>query len=797
MKKQLLSILLCLIMVVGLLPTAALAEEAAPAFNLATDLAGITIPSDLVTCICTTTNESKQYGQLTDGFSATEVAKEGNVWTVLIHVKSDVYMAQFNKDTGSTHSPDMHHFNNDFNPPIQFKLKYEGTKWVLDGEMPKDKTLHFTRNGGHVYQGDIPVIKLVTRTGTDIKVTENSAWEYSIDSGTNWQGSSQFTNLQPGTEYSIIARVKDKPSAVSAPLKISTIGSAITEEDLAGLNIPTNLVTVKCQTTGDSKAYGRIPGGFDLSNATPYMENGVLKAIVKLNLPAYKDKYDADTQKTHENAGLGSTSTPAFTLKYVNDKWELDGTFPNFIILVKCDGQHPQTPPHPTEENVGGLEQVQVRVQCSTDTAQFKNYGILPGSVSIMPDANNPSQATLTLIPSVYSKQYTIDTGITHSVAPNQNTDNLKIQMRYNSAVGKWMPAGELTPLEVLVQCNNHQGQRYTITFNGNGGTPSVTSMTTIDQKLPELPIATRSGRYSFDGWYTEKNGGTKITTATVFDKNTTVYAHWTYTGSTGGGVTTYPITVKSAKNGDVTASHKSAAKGTTITLTVDPDKSYVLDTLTVLDGKDKEIKLTEKNGKYTFTMPASKVTVEAMFKAEQSTGKNPFTDVPAGSYYEDAVIWAVDKGITTGTSATTFNPNSICTRAQAVTFLWRAAGSPAAKSSAMPFADVKAGSYYETAVLWAVENGITKGTSDTMFSPDATCTRAQIVTFLWRSQKSPAAGTANPFTDVKASAYYADAVLWAVKHNITVGTTFSIFSPDEECTRAQIVTFLYRAHNK
>ena len=434
------------------------------------------------------------------------------------------------------------------------------------------------------------------------------------------------------------------------------IDSTITEDDLAGLNIPANLVTVKCKTTGNSKAYGAIPGGFDLSKSKPYMDSGVLKAIVYLNLPAYKDKYDANTKKTHENAEVEGNPHTAFTLKYVDDKWELDGTFPNVIILVKCDSQHPQTPPYPTEENVGGLEQVQVRVQCSTDTAQFKNYGILPGSVSIMPDPNNPSQATLTLIPSVYSKQYTIDTGITHSVAPNQNTDNLKIQMRYDPAVGKWMPAGELTPLEVLVQCNNHQGQRYTITFNGNGGTPSVTSMTTIDQKLPELPTATHSGSYSFDGWYTEKNGGTKITTATSFDKDTTVYAHWTYTGSTGGGgggVTAYPITVKSAKNGDVTASHKSAAKGTTITLTVDPDKGYVLDTLTVLDGKDKDLKLTEKNGKFTFTMPASKVTVAATFKAAAPTGKNPFIDVPAGSYYEDAVIWAVDKGITAGTSAT------------------------------------------------------------------------------------------------------------------------------------------------
>ena len=772
MKKQLLSILLCLIMVVGLLPTAALAEEAAPAFDkpafdLTRDLEDITIPNDLVTCICTTTGESRSYGELPDGFSASEkIEKEDGVWTVIISVEKSVYKAQFDKDTGSTHSQDSAH-PNDFINQIQFKLKYEENKWKLLGEMPQNKKLHFTCGGGHVYQGAAPTIALVSRTDTDIKVTENSAWEYSIDNGETWQGSSHFTKLSPGKRYTIIARVKatatHKPSGNSTPLNVTTMHTdisdevkgelravarayegeydskeheavivdttklptgwtiagyttdggnnfsndipkikdagtlrvgvkfvhpdymmnvthsytakvtptTITESDLARLNILANLVTVKCTTTGDSKAYGAITGGFDLSESTPYMEKGVLKAIVKLNLSAYKAKYDADTKKTHEIARLEGNPHAAFTLKYVNDKWELDGTFPNVVILVK--------------------------------------------------------------------------------------------------------------------------GQRYTIIFNGNGGTPSVTSMTTIDQKLPELPIATRSGRYSFDGWYTEKNGGTKITTATLFDKNTTVYAHWTYTGSTGGGVTTYPITVKSAKNGDVTASHKSAAKGTTITLTVDPDKSYVLDTLTVLDGKDKEIKLTEKNGKYTFTMPASKVTVEAMFKASAPTGKNPFTDVPAGSYYEDAVIWAVDKGITTGTSATTFNPNGICTRAQAVTFLWRAAGSPAAKSAVMPFTDVKAGSYYYDAVLWAVEQGITKGTSDTMFSPDATCSRAQIVAFLWRSEKSPAAGTANPFADVKSTAYYADAVLWAVENDITKGTTNTTFSPDADCTRAQIVTFLWR----
>lgn len=629
MRKRLLSILLLCCMVLTLLPTAALAEETAPTFDLTKDLADIKIPNDLVTCICTTANESKKYGQLPGGFSASPILKEDGFWTVLISVKRDVYMAQFDKDTGSTHSPDMNHSTDIINP-IQFELKYEGGKWVLLGEMPQNKMLHFTCSGGHVYQGAAPTIELVSKTYTDIKVTENSAWEYSIDNGATWQGSCHFTNLQPGTEYTIIARVKEtathKPSANSEPLKISTIGSAITEDDFAGLNIPANLVTVKCQTTGDSKAYGRIPGGFDLSNATPYKENGVLKAIVYLNLSAYKDKYDADTKKTHEIADLGGNLVTTFTLKYVNDKWELDGTFPNVIILVKCAGQHPQTPPYPTEENVSGLERVQVRVQCSTDRTQFKNYGILPGSVSIMPDANNPSQATLTLIPSVYSKQYTIDTGITHSVAPNQATDNLKIQMRYDSAVGKWMPAGELTPLEVLVQCNNHQGQRYTITFNGNGGTPSVTSITTIDQKLPELPTATHSGRYSFDGWYSAASGGTKITTATVFYENTTVYAHWTYIGGGGssgggggGGHTYHTIRAISGLNGSISPSGWTSVRhGWDQTFTITPDKGYAVAKVLV-DGKS-----VGSVKSYTFKNVTKDHTIEVVFvkgTASPSTG--------------------------------------------------------------------------------------------------------------------------------------------------------------------------------
>ena len=271
--------------------------------------------------------------------------------------------------------------------------------------------------------------------------------------------------------------------------------------------------------------------------------------------------------------------------------------------------------------------------------------------------------------------------------------------------------------------------------------------------------------------------------------------------GSTGGGggggsagVTTYAITVQNSKNGAVTASHKSAAKDTAVTLTVTPDKGYVLDTLTVLDSKDKAVKLTEKNGKYTFTMPAGKVTVSAAFKAAAPASENPFTDVPSGAYYEDAVVWAVKKGITSGTTATTFSPDGSCTRAQAVTFLWRAAGSPEPKSAAMPFTDVPAGSYFEKAVLWAVENGITKGTSDTTFGPDASCTRAQIVTFLWRAGGSPAVSGNSAFSDVAADAYYAAAVAWAEKNGVTGGIGGGLFGSDNTCTRAQIVTFLHRA---
>ena len=255
----------------------------------------------------------------------------------------------------------------------------------------------------------------------------------------------------------------------------------------------------------------------------------------------------------------------------------------------------------------------------------------------------------------------------------------------------------------------------------------------------------------------------------------------------------TYSVTVDKTENGSVTVSPKSASKGDTVTVTVKPDSGYVLETLTVTDKNGNELTLKDKgDGKYTFTMPAGKVEVKATFMEDNSM-LNFFYDVPNDAYFYEAVKWAVKNGITTGVGNDLFAPEQPCTRAQIVTFLWRAAGSPEPKT-ASSFADVPASAYYAKAVAWAVENGITNGMTETTFAPDATCTRGQSVTFLYRALKGTASGSTN-FTDVKPDAFYADAINWAVANNVTNGTSNTTFSPNADCTRAEIVTFLYRAY--
>ena len=338
----------------------------------------------------------------------------------------------------------------------------------------------------------------------------------------------------------------------------------------------------------------------------------------------------------------------------------------------------------------------------------------------------------------------------------------------------------------------NPAATEYSVKVSTDGNGTAMADKTSAAAGTVVTLTATPKSGYTFKQWQVITGGVTiKDNKFTMPAGNVEVKAIFEKDATPPPAPTEYSVKVSTDGNGTAMADKTSAAAGTVVTLSATPKSGYTFKQWQVVTGG-----VTIKDNK--FTMPAGNVEIKAIFEKDATPppgpAVNPFVDVPSGVYYEEAVLWAVDKGITKGTDTTHFSPNGICTRAQAVTFLWRAAGSPAAKSGAMPFTDVKAGSYYETAVLWAVENGITKGTTATTFSPEQNCSRAQIVTFLWRSEKSPAAGTVNPFTDVKASAYYADAVLWAVKKDVTKGTTATTFSPNDNCTRAQIVIFLYRA---
>ena len=327
------------------------------------------------------------------------------------------------------------------------------------------------------------------------------------------------------------------------------------------------------------------------------------------------------------------------------------------------------------------------------------------------------------------------------------------------------------------------------VKFDLNGGdTLSETESQTVKlgDKVTQPAAPTKSG-YRFSGWY--YNGS-----AWNFEEGVTapmiLTAQWSRKSS--GGSPSYAITAAETNHGTVALSAQSAKRGSTVTVTVTPDSGYVLETLAVVDGSGNEQKLTDLGeGRYTFTMPSGKVEVKATFQEDNSV-LNVFYDVPNDAYYFEAVKWAVGKNITNGVSENLFGPDQACTRAQIVTFLWRAAGSPVV-NYAMDLTDVPADAYYAEAVRWALSEGITTGTGEGTFSPDAACTRAQAVTFLARALDGKTEGAAN-FQDVLAGSYYAEAVAWAVETGVTNGISETLFGPDQACTRGQIVTFLFRA---
>ena len=359
----------------------------------------------------------------------------------------------------------------------------------------------------------------------------------------------------------------------------------------------------------------------------------------------------------------------------------------------------------------------------------------------------------------------------------------------------------ENKPVEVPVSNAMLNGKPITVklplpTVDGNLFTPKQIKHTSSDGSVEYFLDTQKTGAKTF-----EIKDGCAVFTITKFStfelSGVVTYVEPSYYSGGSSSDPTYSVSTPSkTEHGTVTVSPKSASKGDRVTVTVKPDSGYVLETLTVTDKNGNELTLKDKgNGKYTFTMPAGKVEVKATFMEDNSM-LNFFYDVPNDAYFYEAVKWAVKNGITTGVGNDLFAPEQPCTRAQIVTFLWRAAGSPEPKGAASGMSDVVSGSYYEKAVAWAIENGITTGTTATTFSPDATCTRAQAVTFLARALKAKAASAAE-FSDVPTGSYFADAVAWAAANGVTEGIGGGLFGSDNDCTRGQIVTFLYRAYNK
>lgn len=694
-----------------------------------------------------------------------------------------------------------------------------------------------------------PVLALRSKTATDILVTENDKWEYSIDNGASWQRNCHFTNLQPGTVYTIIARVKgtatQNPGAVSEPLIVTTMHIEISGElkeqlravasgyegEYDGKEHEAVIVDMDKMPEGWRIANYTTDGGKNNSDIMPTIKNvGTLRVGVKFVHPDYIANityfYTAEvTPKPLTNDMIADIPNQLYTGQQIQPKPEIKHG--DMVLMEGRDFNYSykeNVPPSGTvnitgkgnytgmasksfnivneiteiaEDDLKNLEiPTLVTVKCTT-TNSSKEYGRIPGGFDLSRKPymeNGVWKVIVYLNLSAYQNKYDVDTGKTHEFTGFEGNTHITFTLKYVNNM--WQLEGNFPKVTILVKCDGNHPQQYTITFDGNGGTPSVDSMKTVNQKLPQLPKATHSGRYSFDGWYTAASGGTMITTDTVFHKNDTVYAHWTYTGSSGGsssGRTYHTIKASSDSNGSISPSERvSVRHGRDQSFTITPDKGYEIAKVLV-DGKS--VGAVES---YTFKNVTKNHTIEAIFMKINDNKSMPdtFMDVPKGSYYEKAVDWAVKNGITAGTGDNYFMPDGICTRAQAVTFLWRVAGSPTPKTEVMPFEDVPEGSYYYEAVLWAAENEITVGTSATTFSPELTCSRAHIVSFLWRAAGYPSAGTVNPFTDVPENAYYINAMLWAVKQEITVGTTPSTFSPDEGCTRAQIVTFLYRARS-
>ena len=598
--RKTLSFLLVLALAVCMLPGLALAEEA-PTFDLTKDLKDITIPNDLVTCTCTKTNESKQYGQLPNGFSASKVIKEGEVWTVIISVEKAVYMAQFNKDTGSTHAPDMNH-SNDFTTPIQFKLKYEGKKWMLDGAMPKNKTLHFTCDGNHLMpRPDHPTADAIDGLGKDIvgvvcaNAPDKSKFYGLIDGGfsttepkANAENVYESTitlspsaycnqyNTDTGIEHTLnpnqttdglsftvkydpekkmwmpVEEVKKMAIWVNCEkheAQQPEMPMYPTTDNISGLN--DKIVAVLCTNVPagqqSGKYYGLISGGFTSTEPMFNKEDKVYESTITLIPSAYCNQFSTDTGIMHNVLSTQTTEGLSFKVKYDPEKkmWMPVKEVKQMGIWVVCDKhevQQPEMPMYPTTDNIGGLNDKIVAVLCTNVPAGQQSgryYGLLNGGfTSTEPKLNDGMyESTITLIPSVYCNQFSTDTGIMHKVLSMQTTEGLSFKVKYVPEKKMWMPVEEVKQMGIWVVCDNHEVQTRYTVTYSDGMNGSIFAT----ENYADLKAGDTTPAFKGSTYrYGYRFDGWKPAWSNTVTGNVTYVAQWTYVG---GGSHYYPNT--------------------------------------------------------------------------------------------------------------------------------------------------------------------------------------------------------------------------------------------------------------
>ena len=663
-----------------------------------------------------------------------------------------------------------------------------------------------------------------TVSGSDGQITgTTSAMQYKKSTESGWTDcSGDVTGLTAGTYY---VRYKADSNHTASDTNYKSVTLTDPGTTLYGVTVTDGTAA----PTGDQAAGVEVTitantkTGFNFKEWTGLADSDYKTGFTKTSNPAtfIMPASAVNVTATYEAAALTGTASITGILKYGEEltatlnggnntgtldyKWYQNGTTQ---VAANNTGKYTLR-----ADDIG--KTITVEITSSVQTGKITSAATATVGKADGPAA--PAAFTLTFTPNADGTTYTatiptVAGGEYSFDGTNYSATNTKADCAANSSYTGYVRIAATSTHKVSTATSSTQTSPKltvatpTFTPNGVSGFTGPQSVT--------ITCATTGAKiyYTIDGTppttastlYTTALSLTSTTTvkaiAVKADMNDSAIATATFTKYSGGGggggsyTPSYTVSVDKTENGTITVSPKSASKGDTVTITVKPDKGYELDTLKVLDKNGDKVKLTEKNGKYTFTMPTGKVTVKGSFVEE--TPVQIFKDVPVDAYYYEAVKWAAEKGITGGVGNGLFAPNQPCTRAQIVTFLWRAAGSPAPKNMSS-FADVPADAFYAKAVAWAVENGITGGTGDGKFSPDATCTRAQSVTFLYRAAGSPKVSGSAEFGDVATNAYYADAVAWAAKNGITGGIGGGLFGSGNDCTRGQIVTFLYRAYNK